>query len=240
MNAPARDEFLRRDAGSVLIEVVVAVVLLAILVVPLAERMLSAATRADAVRQQADRVANDFPGERMLASWTWGSEVRGAWWRPGPTLYVDTWRSGDLTLAVGLWVDGWFLGEQSPVVEGVLRFGAGTWSTYVGAELVMRVRSPGGVWGPPWRSLVPEADGLLSLAGPAGMAAGVEAQVVAHAPAAANPEFQVSWAQVCPDPGSLGLPLVLESVLSGPAGLSLDGSGQSLRMQPERALDVYF
>lgn len=240
MNARPRDAFLRRGEGSILVEVAIAVVLLAILVVPLAGGMLSAASRADAVRRHADRVAGDRPGERTLTAWTWGSEVRAAWWRPGPTLYVDTRRSGDQTPAVGLWVDGWFLGEVEPDLEGLVRVGAATWSTSIGSELVIRARTSGGVWGPPRRSFVPGAEGVVTLPLSAGMVAGAEAEVVAHAPAAGNPSFQFSPDQVRPEPSPVGLPLVLRTTLSGPSGVSLDASAQSWWMEAGRGLDVYF
>ncbi len=105
---------------------------------------------------------------------------------------------------------------------------------------MMRVRTPGGVWGPPWRSLVPGVEVWSRFLCRLGWPTGAEGQVVAHAPAAGNPEFQLSWDQVCPEPGPLGLPLVLQTALSGPSGISLDGSGQSWWMEPERDLDVYF
>ena len=240
MNAPPRDAFLRRGEGSILIEVVVAVVLLAILVVPLAGGMLSAASRADAVRQHADRVADDRPRERTLAAWTWGSEVRGAWWRPGPTLYVDTRLSGDQIPTVGLWVDGWFLGEVEPDAEGLVRVGPAIWSTPAGGELVIRARTSGGVWGPPRRFLVPGAEGRATPPVSAGMVAGAEAEVVAHAPAAGNPSFQFSPDRVRPEPSPVGVPLVLRTTLSGPSGVSLDASAQSWWMEAGRGLDVYF
>lgn len=240
MSAPSGDASLRRCEGSILIEVVVAIVLLAILIVPLAGGILSAAGRADTVRQQAARVADADPSEEALQAWNWGNEIASASWHPGPTLYMRPGRSGDQVPIVGLWLDGWFLGEESPDVDGVLRLGAATWSVHAGGELVLRARTPGGVWGPPWRSLIPEAEGVVSLPASAGAAAGTEGQVVAHAPAAANPEFQVSWDQVCPEPGPLGLPLALQTALSGPSGVSLEGSAQSWWMDAERELDVYF
>jgi hypothetical protein len=240
VSVPTGDAFLRRCEGSILLEVMVAIALLAILIVPLAGGILSAVGRADTVRRQAARVVDAFPGEAALPAWSWGGKVASASWRPGPTLYIRTEPSGDKVSTVGLWVDGWFLGEENPDGEGVLRLEAPTWSTHAGSELVMRMRTPGGAWGPPWRSLVPGVEGVVSLAASAGVTVGTEGQVVAHSPAAANPEFQLSWDQICPQPGPLGLPLALQTALSGPSGMSLDGSGQSWWMNPDRDLDVYF
>jgi hypothetical protein len=234
------DVVLRRCGGSILLELMVAIVLLGILVVPLTGGILSAVGRAGAVRQQSAQVADTVPDETAWRAWTWGGKVASSWWRAGPTLYVQPERSGDAVSTVGLWVDGWFLGEESLDGEGALQLDGPTWSTYARGELVLRVRTPGGVWGPPWRFLVPGADGAVSLPVSTGMATGVGRQVVAHAPAAGNPAFQLSWDQVCPNPGPLGLPLVLQTGLSGPGAVSLDGSVQSWSMEPERRLDVYF
>ncbi len=111
--------------GSILIEVVVAIVLLAILMVPLAGGILSAVGRADTVRQQAARLADALPGEAALQAWSWGSKVASAWWRPGPTLYVRPERSGDQLPTVGLWVDGWFLGRGESRCRRSPSFGRG-------------------------------------------------------------------------------------------------------------------
>jgi hypothetical protein len=240
VSAPSGDAVLRRCEGSILLEVVVAIILLAILVEPLTGGILLAVGRADAVRQQAARVADSVLDGQAVRAWTWGSEVASAWWRSGPTLFVRPERSENAVPTVGLWVDGWFLSEESLDGEGVLRVDAPTWWAYPGAELVMRVRTPDGAWGPPWRSLVPGADGVVSLSVSGGEVGRTEAQVVAHAPAAGNPGFQPSWAVDCPGPGPLGLPLVLQRVQSAPGGISLDGSGQSWFMESERGLDVYF
>jgi type II secretory pathway pseudopilin PulG len=240
VSALPEDVVLRRCEGMILIEVIVAIILLGSLVVPLAGGILSAAGRADGVRQQAARVAGAVLDGDTLRAGMWGSEVARAWWRLGPTLLVRPERSGDVVATVGLWVDGWFLGEESLDGDRALRLDAPTWSPYAGSELVLRVRTRDGAWGPPWRSLVPGADGVVSLPVSTGVATGVGGQVVAHAPAAGNPAFQLSWAQVCPEPGPLGLPLVLQTVLSGPGGISLDGSGQSWSMELKRGLDVYF
>jgi hypothetical protein len=240
MSSHSGDVSLRRCGGSILIEVVVAIVILAILIVPLAGGMLSAADRATTVRQQTARVADTPAGGAALQAWGWGSKVARAWWRPGPTLFVRPGLSSDQVPTVGLWLDGWFLGEEDPDVDGVLSLDAATWSTYAGSELVLRARTPGGAWGPPWRLLVPGIEGLVSFPVPAGVPTGAEGQLIAHAPAAGNPAFQLSWDQVCPKPGPLGLPLVLQTALAGPCGISLDRSGQSWGMELRRDLDVYF
>jgi hypothetical protein len=239
-----RPSVICRSEGTILIEVVVAVVLLGVLVGPLVGEALSAVGRADKVRQQAARVADTVPGEGALEAWSWGTQVAAAWWRSGPTLYVRPGTSGGLPATIGLWADGWFLGEEYPEADGVLRLGATTWSTCAGRELVVRARTAGGVWGPPRRSLVPEASGVVALplsAGtPGGLAAEASGQVVAHAPSAGNPAFQLSWDPVGTAPGPLGMPLVVQGVPSGPAEVSLDASDQSWSMEPERDLDAYF
>lgn len=161
-------------------------------------------------------------------------------WRPGPTLYIRAGGSADQIPIIGLWVDGWFLGEKSNEGEGVMRLGPATWPASTGRELVIRVRTAGQVWGPPWRSLVPGADGTVSVPAGEQAAAGAGGELVAHTPTAGNPGFEFSWTVTSTGPGLLGLPVVLTPTPSGPCAVTLGDSAQSLSMDATRGVDVYF
>ncbi|OFV80587.1 MAG: hypothetical protein A2W26_07620 [Acidobacteria bacterium RBG_16_64_8] len=139
-----------------------------------------------------------------------------------------------------MWVDGWFLGEESPDSQGVVRMGAAVWSTHTGDELVVRARLLGGPWGPPWRSLIPGAEGQLALSGSAEMPGGAEHQVIGHAPAAGHAQLEASWGPSPFEVGPLGTPFVLWTSFSGPAAVNLDDSSQRWFMEAGRDLDVYF
>jgi hypothetical protein len=240
MTRSTENAAVRGREGSILIEVVIAVVLLAILVAPLAGGITVAAARADAVRQQAGRIADGVSADDALLTWGWGTKVARAWWIPGPTLCVRSAPRGDQAARIGVWVDGWFLREDSLDEDGLVRLGPATWLTRAGGELVLRARTPGGVWGPPWRSIVPGVEGVVSLPVTTEAPAVADGQVVAHASAAGNPAFQLSWEEVSPEPGPLGLPLVVQTALSGPCGIGLDGWAQCWRAERQRDLDVYF
>jgi hypothetical protein len=234
------------STGSILIEVVVAVALLGFLLMPLAGTALSATDRAHGLREQAVGVGADLPSEGTLEAWDWGTRAMAAWWRPGPTLHVktrgkDEQRStGGPAVVVGLWVDGWFLGERSADAEGAVEVGPEVLSASVSRELVVRVRRPGTSWGPPWRSLVPGAEGVVALPPSGQENAGVGGEVVAHPPAAGTPDFRASWAGDGGDGGALGLPIVFQSAPPGPCGLSLGVFAQSWLMEAGRGLDMYF
>ena len=239
MNLTRRDAELQKAGGSILIEVVVAVVLLAVLVVPLATAAQSAVSRAQSVRNQAEHVTDAIKvtgGE----AWEWGTAVASAWWRPGPVLHLEIEERGAPDHIVGLWVDGWFVGEESPDPDGRVRVEAPTWSGLFGRELVLRTRERGGAWGPPWRSVVPAADGGIPSPTYAGEGVVRGDQAVVHVPTLGNPLLRASWAGAPLDAGPLGMPFVLPPGGSGCCGVSLEGGTQSWWMESGRALDVYF
>ncbi len=108
-----------------------------------------------------------------------------AWWRPGPVLHIQAASGGDEDRVVGLWADGWFLGEWEPSVDGGVQVGAPAWTDFTGDELVVRVRRVGGAWGPPWRLVIPATDGEILLSQVAGE--GEAGETVAHVPALGHP-----------------------------------------------------
>jgi len=137
-------------------------------------------------------------------------------------------------------VDGWISFEESPDPDGLLVLGAADWFTSAGSEIVVRVRTPGGVWGPPWRSIVPGVSGAVALPALAGQVSGAQGEVIAHGPSAGNPDFEPSWDEVGVEPHLLELPVLFPAPFSGPVSLSLDSRTQSWLMEPTRDLDLYF
>ena len=241
----SRDRPGHRDcAGTILIETLVALVLLAIAIGPLITTLLAAQARAAEVRSStatpelADAAADD--------AWSWGPAVATAKWLPGPKLEVQAALPGDCTL--GLWLNGWFVDEEVFGGEGSLVIGSQTFPSSVqGAEVTLRVRRSDGGWGPPWRSLVPDLSGVLTaertLQAPAVAknAPTGEACTVLHPPAAANPGFQVSGesgAEVGLD-GS-GLPRFLCAPPSVQQCVRLGSDTQAWQAEEGGALDVYF
>ena len=180
----------------------VALVLLALLVVPLArrDRFGRRAERPRCAPKQQEvaselRVVGCSPrrgsgdrclGDRGMAART-HSRSRHA-------------RCGRHGVLVGLWCDGWSLGEREVDPEGRVRMQASDLRDLVGGELLVRVREAEGTWGPPWRSIVAgQHRGLLI--GGCGLASLSDARsrrrkpylkAVVHAPTLANPRFEVS------------------------------------------------
>ncbi len=232
------------SAGLVLIEVLMAVVLLTVLVVPLVGGVLSAARAADGIREPGIDASGSEGGFKAGEAWEWGAAVSSAWWRPGPTLHIQTEKLGGTEargaegLVAGLWAEGWFLGEWAPGDDGAIRVGAPALAAVIGGELLVRVRSSDGAWGPPWRLVVPLADGLSVLSDSVG--SGMSGETVAHVPALANPALRPSWTAVPPEADPPGLPFLLPAASPGISAIDLDGRRQSWKAEEGRGLDVYF
>lgn len=258
-----------RGAGFILVEVLMAIVILAVLIVPLATGMTSAVRRAAMMREQTATLAACTSNSSSGAAWDWGPMVVSLAWESGPSADSPAWAGAvarveveggeNPGLTVGLWTDGWFQGEWEVGEGRVLKVVAGELSAELGsatpgAELTVRVREPGGSWGPPWRALVP-ADNSSTIPptavwhdpGPSdGVLTGTEN--VVHVPALANPAVQISCADVPLEREPLGLLLSVPTLGEGVCGINLsdlpeDDSGgciQSWYMEEERALDVYY
>jgi len=236
------------NGGFILVEVLVALVLLAVLIVPLATGMTSALDGARKVRDQAAALADGTARSATLPAWDWGPMVAALHWTAGPAARIEVERGGDPEAVVGLWVDGWFLGEWRPDEYGVLEIPEEEWSTRVGAELMVRVRQSEGAWGPPWRSVVPaeEYEPAVPPVGDGaseGDGATTGRETVVHVPGLANPAVHVLQTDVELEVDPLGLLFdlvppgvgVYEVLLADVAGAS-----QSWSMEEGRALDLYF
>jgi len=234
----ARTKTLRPSDGLVLIEVLIAMVLLGLLVVPLVSGVQSATGRADAVRSQAAQVRNPPQTADSGDAWEWGTTVLSAWWQPGPILTVQTVETAGEEQIAGLWVDGWFLGEHEPEGDGTVRVEAPVWYGHIGDELVVRVRAAAGTWGPPWRLVVAAADGGSTSAVLVDDGAGGD--TVAHVPALANPALQVPWADTAVEASPPGLPFLFPCPGTGTCVVDLDGREQLWKTEAGRGLDIYF
>jgi hypothetical protein len=236
----------RHDDGSVLVEVMVAVILLAVLLVPLAAGMDTAVGRADGVGERAGELAERAGEVRDRGAWEWGPEVASAVWQPGPVLDLELESQNGSERIVGVWIDGWFLGERLPDDRGSVLLKASEMRDCTGGELVVRVRRPDEPWGPPWRSFVPDGTGEFSpsdasthATGSVGGASAAPTSVV-HAPCLANPAFALSWYGLGLGTEAGRCPLVLPTPTAGRCEISLDGQAQSWWMEAGRGLDLYF
>jgi hypothetical protein len=245
-SAPTRASAPANECGSILIEVVVAMVLVSLLIVSLASGVQSAADRAVALWAQAETIDSSGDASVGIGAWEWGATVATAGWAPGPTLEVCVGGTDGEGPVIGIWLNGWFLDEREPDDEGRVRVRASDLCDSVGAELVVRVREPGGTWGPPWRSVVPEGDGGTPADTPAPQATASDAvtaaeqRTVAHLPVLATPALAISWADE-PVGGEVdGATLMLPASSTGSCAVTLEERSQSWWMEAGRALDVYF
>lgn len=178
-----------------------------------------------------------------MRAWEWGARVTSIGWQPGPTLYVSAEDRGGAECVVGMWVDGWFVGEQTLDAGGGACVEAYDWSGASDRELVIRVRQSEGVWGPPWRSIVPEGGGAGEATGHGAVAGDGSItgdDSVVHMPTPANPPAEVLQPDVLFEKGPLGLLFLLSSETWDRCDVSLDGELQSWPMEEGRRLDVYF
>ena len=104
--------------GSILIEVLVAIVLLTIILVPLATSMQAAAEQAAAFRAEHGSLAASTGSEQARAAWSWGPHVETAVWSAGQELALAVEADPLAETSVGLWADGWFIGEFTPEADG--------------------------------------------------------------------------------------------------------------------------
>ena len=234
------------NGGIVLLEVMVALALVSLLVMPLATAVDGAVSRADTVRQRASEVVERTAGPDASKAWDWGPVVVDVKWHPGPVMDVRIGQAGGGDVLVGLWIDGWSLGERSVDETWSLRIGAVELGGLAGAEVVLRVRATEGRWGPPWRSVVADHLGgysgidLASLESPAlDGERGTQASV-AHVPNLASLSPNVSWTTDDPTALATGPLFGLPPSTVGRCEIVFDCREQSWLMETDRALDIYF
>ena len=142
------------DSGFSLIEVVMAMSIMCIFLVSLYG--LSQGTREDLEKLDRDTERLTFADDQMEGSdvtsnpisgvtWSWGPRIAEAWWEPGPVLAVSApGVAPGAPMLVGVWAQGWFLGELEVDEEGVIKMAVdpagGGWFQKAGQELILRTR----------------------------------------------------------------------------------------------------
>jgi hypothetical protein len=235
-----------RTAGFVLVEVCVAMFLLVACLLPVMGVALSVSGRTTRLDDRARALsASGIPAaDPGAADWTWGPRPGRVTWVDGPVLQaeLDATGAGAAEL-IGVWVDGWFLGESStedvPVV--VLGTEAG-WRAAAGREVVVRARRRNGPWGAPFRTLVPGlgeegSESLFESQAPTGSG---DAALVMHVPSASPVELTIVTGGHAGEPVTTSIPLPFGLPSVGPAQASCCSIVQAWMSIPSRALDVYF
>ncbi len=236
--------------GFVLIEVLIALLLLTVLIVPLATGVTSAISRTDALQEHYREVCDATRTSTTAEAWGWGPKTVSVAWKEGPALSVDVEDCGESAVIVGVWTEGWFQGEWVLEDEGILEIPASEFSTsgfpaQPGAEIVVRTRCPDDAWGPPWRTIAPEGEDGLDRPAPAssevaGNQVFTGSANVIHAPAWANPVIEVSNAGALLGTDRLKLLFDLALLGSGRCDVIMGDRFQSLKMENGRAVDVFF
>ncbi|MBN1630513.1 MAG: hypothetical protein JW990_12165 [Thermoleophilia bacterium] len=246
MIAPGLFGGARGSDGATLLEVMVALVLLALMVVPVALGVDSAVQMATSVRVRAETLSEESGSAGAGPAWKWGPALKSAAWGPGPTLELAVRAQEEDVCAVGLWCDGWFLGEREPDSCGRLCVEAPELRDLMDGELVVRVRDTEGTWGPPWRSIIPDSTGASPSADTDdGSIAALEdarslPRAAAHAPALAHPALDLPSGAGEAEPVHPGLIFRVTGRTEGNFAARLEGRVQSWLMEEGRALDVYF
>ena len=233
----------------ILLEVLVAVVLIGLVVGPLAVALSGVIGQARAVREAGGGEA-DSPRAGMKGLEAWGPRVTEASWRPGPVLRLATDLAGSLgglEATVGIWVDGWAVGEVPVGVEGEpgaasgeVTVPASVWSGSAGGEVVLRVRTGLGAWGPPWRSAVPSQDGGSPALGTVAGAEPAQPTAVIHRPGTGTSKLAASWAAVPLPAPPFPLLFAASASVHGWGEAVLDGRAQWWWMEEGRSVDLFY
>ena len=153
------------SAGWVLFDVMAALVVMGTLVGSLVGGVATLINREAAVRKAAaDLVKADTVNQ---AAWYWQSVRLDASWSPGHRLEISLLADTSLvTHSIGVWVNGWFVFEQELDDSGHLVIGSNMWAIEDGDEVILRVGIQENMWGPPWRTVVPNQAGRIIVSNP--------------------------------------------------------------------------
>ncbi len=232
--------------GFVLIEVLAAIFILGLLVVSLGTAVQRACASAIRLRDEAALLSSATRESAHGEAWEWGSIVDRMAWSPGPQLIVTVAGGERGEGAVGIWADGWLLGEWPAPEEGTLTLGPVEWGGIVGQELVVRLRSGDGPWGPPCRTVVPDQYGnvgvvVASVADSAVVNAGLEdAVAVSHVRYSGAFSLRSSYPGQVMAEAIDGMVAVLGVSTRGLRDLVCGDSVQSWLASEHRRLDVYW
>jgi hypothetical protein len=235
-----------RTRGFVLLDVMVAIVLLGILLGVLATGAQSACRVAVGLRDRAVPLSTTSSGDSSLGAWTWGEGIRQAAWGSARvlTIYAGTQSASQAT--VGVWCDGWPLGEWQASMKEPLALGPAVWDGRNGQEVVIRARAGNEGWGPPWRMVVPDqyGDDAVGLAQPVDEpipALGYDgAQSAVHLPCQSTSLPGASWTGSPITCNLAGVTVLLSSNGEGLCRVGMGARIQSWLGWSGRRLDVYF
>jgi type II secretory pathway pseudopilin PulG len=222
--------------GMTVVEVTVALGLIAILLVPLAGQLYGVVDRSHLAERRVEELAEMARAAQDEALWDWGARPAAVSWASGPTLLVECGQV-PVPLLVGAWVDGWPMSEIELPPGGRSILGTTTsWAARSGSEVLVRARVAGTAWGAPWRGIVPVAAGDVRSPGEI-EAGGGECGVVIH-PAGAGAAVLIAG----DDPPELYEEFPAEITLTQPgnAAAGFAGQVQRWRVEPGRQLDVFF
>jgi len=239
------------SGGSILLEVLVAALLVGLLAAPLATALAGMVGEARSLRQRVGGGQAGDAASQAAEGWEWGSRVIAGWWRPGPALHVrlsGAAGEGSTATEVGLWADGWLVADEvippsaqsGPPATDDVQMGPELWTELADSELVVRVRTPGGAWGPPWRLAVPESGGGNPGLGAALPAPAEGPTVVVHRPGVGTSSLNGSWSAAALTFPPFGLLFSLAPAIDGWGGATLDGRSQWWLLEEGRSVDLYF
>jgi len=237
------------EGGFLLVEVMVAVLLSALVVVPLATCLQRAARQAQALTVdygELQETGPQGPSGGSAGIWSWGPAARRVVWRPGPELdiWVDSGASSEIEISI--WADGWLLGEWRAQSDGEATTVDMPWSSLTGCELCIRARETSGAWGPPWRCIVPDEYGDVGAnpaSGETDASRSTESDaraLVLHTRSYSTPSIGTSWAETMTYENAAGLVFFLPECGPGHCEVTVGSERQSWHMESDRRLDVYF
>jgi len=252
---PAKDvsHVNERQEGFLLLEVMVAVVVLAVMTVSLAGAAQSVSAAAGRLRggqvEPSRGFAQDDTSEAAVGkAWRWGEQVEAVLWGRSGKIEVKVSDCLGLHIShrVGVWIDGWFVGEFETDSDGTVLLSSGNWvskQTVAAApqrELIVRVRTTGECWGPPWRLVLAGANS------DAGQFSLERAQkpdedcAVVHLPFLSTATLRLGGVSGAASSECGGLLRVVCSSGEGVVEVGLEGRSQSWSAEAGRSVDVYF
>lgn len=236
----------RMARASILVEVLVAIVILGVFLGGLSGVFLRSMDAAVKLRGGAGGLATSLLSDGAADAWTWGPMVDGISWDAGPVLGVSPGVGCLGEIEVGIWADGWLLGEWTVHVPEELVLTSSTWEGAIGSEVVVRARKGDGGWGAPWRTVVPDEYGYTAedakdvVAEADSSALFLEAKAVSHLRNLGATGLMSSPSTNTPGGVVEGLVVLLADAGSGVCVLESYDRRQSWIQREDRHLDVFW
>lgn len=236
----------RAKQGFVLLEIMAAVALVGIFVSLLGTAVQRACDASLSLRDKAITFSATSSERSCEEAWGWGPRIESITWSPGPKLVITTGEDCAVGGEIGAWADGWQVGEWSASSATQLEVGGATWDGLAGGELIVRARAGEGPWGPPYRTVVPDAYGNVAVAranafeseSPASNWS--DAGTAVHSRCLGISSLAASWVE---EPVSETIHDLIQVLMASTCGLcSVDCGGrvQSWISSEGRSIDVYW